>query len=77
MNKFLTRLAEKSYAIVSIVFIMNFVTVFILRLFIDSMPLMITVIFFLITGIYVGYCISYYSIKYLREENIRKNLSQN
>jgi hypothetical protein len=77
IEKTLYRLAQKSYAIISIVFIVNFVTVFVLRLFIDLVPLWVTVIFFLITGIYVGYCIAHHSNRYLREENIRRNLSQN
>lgn len=73
----LYKLARKSYAIVSILFIVNFVAAFLLRLFIDSMPLWVTVIFFLITGIYIGYSIAYYLNRYLREENIRRNLPQN
>ena len=34
-------------------------------------------IFFFITGIFVGYGIAYYSIKYLREEGIKKGLPLN
>lgn len=77
MNKFLNKLALKSYAIVSIVFIVNFTTVFFLRFFIDQIPLVVTAIFFLITGIYVGYVIAFYSIKYLREDDIKKKLPLN
>jgi hypothetical protein len=77
MNKFLYKLALKSYTIVSITFIVNFVTVFFIRFFIDPIPLIVTASFFLITGIYVGYVISYYVIKYLKDEEIKKKLPLN
>lgn len=77
MSKLLTILAEKSYAIVSIAFIVNFTTVFFLKFFVDPIPLVITAIFFLITGVYVGYIGAYYSIKYLKEENMKNKLPLN
>ena len=80
MNKFLNKLILKSHAIVSIVFIVNFATVFFLRFFVDPIPLVITAIFFLITGIYVGYIIAHYSTKYLKElrdEEIKKQFPMN
>jgi hypothetical protein len=77
MNKFLEKLARSSFSIVKIMFVASLVGAFILKLFTEQIPLLITAIFFLITGIYVGYVIAYYSIKYLREDDIKKKLPLN
>ena len=77
MSNILYTLAKKSYSIVSILFVVSFSSVFILRYFVERIPLLITAVFFLIAGVYMGYLIAYYSIKYLKEENMKKNLPLN
>jgi hypothetical protein len=47
----------------------NLTVVFFLRFFIAPIPLVVTAMFFLMTGVYVGYLISHYSTKYLK--NVR------
>lgn len=80
MNQFLKTLALKSYMIVGITFAVNLTVVFFLRFFITPIPLVVTAIFFLMTGVYFGYLISHYSTKYLknvRGEELRKKLPMN
>jgi len=80
MNQFLKTLALKSYMIVGITFAVNLTFVFCLRFFVDPIPLVVTAIFFLMTGVYVGYLISHYSTKYLKNakaEELKKKLPMN
>ncbi|MBS1976576.1 MAG: hypothetical protein JST46_04360 [Bacteroidetes bacterium] len=46
-------------------------------LFKVEISLPIVAIFFFVSGIFVGYVIAYYSIKYLRDEGIKKRFPLN
>ena len=70
--------ALKSYAIVKWIFILNLVGCFLLKSFLfDRLPMLVICMFFLSTGIYAGYSVAYYSIKYLNREDVKDRLPLN
>ena len=72
------KLAYHSYTIIKIVAALVLLVVTLLKyLFKIEASLPMVAIVFLIGGIYVGYVIAYYSIKYLRDENVKKKLPLN
>lgn len=67
MIKLLNYLAYKSFLIIKIIFSFSFLILIILHYFVlDKIPYSVLYLFFLITGIFIGYCIAYFSIKYLQ-----------
>ncbi len=69
MNKVLDYLARKSYLIIKIAFSISFLLLSIYYSFVsDIIPVWWLFVFFLLSGIFVGYSIAYYSIKYLQSE---------
>ena len=72
------QLAHHSYSIVKILVATILVVISLSSYFFKiemSLPIAATVFF--AGGLYVGYVIAYYSIKYLREENMKKKLPFN
>jgi hypothetical protein len=70
-------LAFHSYTIVKIVAAATLLIIALMSYLNIPLSLPIVSLSFLIGGIYVGYVIAYYSIKYLKEENIKKKLPFN
>lgn len=67
-------LASKSYLIVSYTFAIVFASVAILHYFIyEQLPFFYKYILCFITGIFIGYHIAYYSIKYIQTHIDSKN----
>lgn len=72
------KLALHSYTIVRILFGFSFMAVVLLQSFIyDNVPKLIFYFFFLITGIFIGYTIAYFAIKYLNKEDFKNKLPMN
>ena len=72
------KLAVNSYTTIKIMAAsMLLIVTFLKYLFNVEMSLPIVAVFFLIVGIYVGYVVAYYSIKYLRDEDVKKKLPLN
>lgn len=70
MNKILIYLAYNSYFIIRILFGLVFLTAVILGYFVyDYLPNWFLITFFFVSGIFIGYTIAYYSIKYLHYKN--------
>ncbi len=67
MKNALNYLAYNSYLVIKIIFSLSFLTLIILHYFVlDSLPSWILYSFSLISGIFIGYSIAYYSIKHLQ-----------
>lgn len=72
------KLALHSYTIVKIGAAATLLIIALIKYILKvQMSLPFVAVFFSIAGIYVGYTIAYYSIKYLREEEIKKQLPLN
>ncbi len=75
--KLLEKLAKNSFALVNILFSLSFIIAFIVKCFYDGTSIIFLAIFFLNVGIYIGYCLAYYSIKYIQHNDIKKSLPLN
>lgn len=76
-HKLLEKLANSSFGMVKILFSFSFIMAFIIKCFYDGTSLLLAAIFFLNSGIYIGYSIAYYSIKYIQHNDIKKSLPLN
>jgi len=71
-------MAFHSYSIVKLVAASALLTVVIWKYYVDiNLTLPVVALFFFIEGVFVGYVIAYYSIKYLRTDGIKEKLPQN
>lgn len=80
MKNITQKIAYHSYSLVRILFVTNLVFIVIIHLILDeneNVPILILYTFWLITGIYIGYIISYFSFKYLNKKNMKDNLPLN
>lgn len=79
MILFYKKIALHSYTIVRVVFGVSFLSLIVSYYFIfgNATPLWIFCSFFLATGIFMGYVIAYYSIKFLNREDIKNRLPLN
>jgi hypothetical protein len=69
MKNVLHYLAYHSFLIINIMFSLSFMTLIILHYFVyDKLPYFVLYLFFMITGVFIGYRIAYYSIKHLQSE---------
>lgn len=60
-------LASKSFKVVTSLFSITFLAVTFLKLFTSTpLPEVVSYIFWFVSGTFTGYCIAYYSIKYLK-----------
>ena len=74
----LKKLAYHSYTLVkTMAILILFLVVALNYLFKIEISPPIIAIFFFLEGIYVGYTIAYYSIKYLKNESLKKKLPLN
>jgi len=77
MNNLLPILASNAYRIVKTAFFASLVIVFILKFFVDKIPVVITAAFFLIAGIFIGFILSSYSMRLLQREKTKRKLPMN
>jgi drug/metabolite transporter (DMT)-like permease len=69
MNKIIRYLALKSYLIVKYVFVLFFILLIIFHSILSSeVPYWLIITFILVSGIYIGYSIAYFSIKQIQSE---------
>jgi drug/metabolite transporter (DMT)-like permease len=67
MKKTLDYLAYKSYLVIKITFSISLLILVIYYYFVsENIPIWWLFVFFLLSGIFVGYSIAYYSIKHLQ-----------
>jgi hypothetical protein len=71
------KLAFHSYSIIKICAALALVLAALLKFFLNDMPLLFAIVFFFVIGIYIGYVMAYYSIKYLRKEGFKDSLPVN
>lgn len=78
MKNIISRIAFHSYSIVKIAAASAILIVSVLKYFFDlKLTIAVVAISFFVAGTFVGYLFAYYSIKFLRDEGIKKKLSRN
>lgn len=66
-----------SFKLIKILFGFNLIIAFLFKCFYGDIPILFVAIFFLYTGVFIGYSIAYYSIKYIHDKDIVDRLPIN